>query len=143
MKEIVDEGKVRCVGLSEVTVEEIEAARAAGLTVSTVQNLYNLGNRKHEAVLDYCEREGIGFIPWYPLNTGKLLGEDGHGPLADVAEQLGATPSQVALAWLLQRSPVMLPIPGTSRVAHLDENTAAAALTLPDDAFTALSATDD
>jgi len=142
MKQIVDEGKVRSVGLSEVTVEEIEAARAAGLTVATVQNLYNLGDRKHEAVLDYCTREGIGFIPWYPLNTGKLIREDGHGPLADAAKTLGATASQVALAWLLQRSPAMLPIPGTSKVAHLEENTAAAALELPEDVFETLAGAD-
>ena len=142
MKQVVDEGKVRSVGLSEVTVEEIEAARASGLTVATVQNLYNLGDRKHEAVLDYCEQEGIGFIPWYPLNTGKLIREDGHGPLADAAQALGATPSQVALAWLLRRSPAMLPIPGTSKVAHLEENTAAAALELPDDVFETLAGAD-
>jgi pyridoxine 4-dehydrogenase len=142
MKEMVDAGKVRCVGLSEVSVEEIEAARTAGLTVATVQNRYNLGERQHDDVLDHCEREGIGFIPWYPLNTGKLLREDSHGPLADAAETLGATAAQVALAWLLRRSPVMLPIPGTSKVAHLEENTAAAALTLPDDLYAALTDAD-
>ena len=138
MAAFADEGKVRSVGLSEVSVEEIEAARAAGLAVATVQNLYNLGDRSHEDVLGYCEREGIGFIPWYPLASGKLLRGDGTGPLADAAAQVGATPSQVALAWLLRRSPVMLPIPGTRSLAHLDENLAAAALTLPDDVFEAL-----
>ena len=136
--DFVAEGKIRHVGLSEVNVEEIEAARRF-LPIASVQNLYNLGNRQHEAVLDYCERERIGFIPWYPLATGKLLTPDGHGPLADAAQTLGATPAQVALAWLLRRSPVMLPIPGTSRVSHLDENTAAAALDLPDRVFEALA----
>ena len=91
-------------------------------TIVTVQNLYNLANRKSEDVLDYCEAEGIGFIPWFPLATGDLA--QPGGPLARAAERLNATPSQVALAWLLHRSPVMLPIPGTSRVKHLEENTA-------------------
>ena len=136
LADLVAEGKVRAVGLSEVSVEEIEAARRV-VPIATVQNLYNLGDRKHEDVLDHCEREGIGFIPWYPLNTGKLLKDDG-GPLADVARRLGATPAQVALAWLLKRSPVMLPIPGTSKVAHLDENMAAATLDLSDDDYAAL-----
>ncbi len=139
MAEFVAEGKVRSLGLSEVSVEEIEAARAAGLTVATVQNLYNLGDRSHEDVLEYCEREGIGFIPWYPLASGKLLRGDGTGPLADAAAQVGATPSQVALAWLLRRSPVMLPIPGTKSIVHLDENLAAAAVSLPDDVYEALA----
>ena len=102
-------------------MDQIEAARRSP-TIVTVQNLYNLGNRKSEDVLDYCEAEGIGFIPWFPLATGDLA-EPG-GPLARAAERLHATPSQVALAWLLHRSPVMLPIPGTSSVKHLEENTA-------------------
>lgn len=142
MADLVAEGKVGCVGLSEVSVEQVQAAQAAGLRVATVQNLYNVGDRKHEAVLDYCERAGIGFIPWYPLNTGRLLREDGHGPLAEAAATLGATPAQVALAWLLRRSPVMLPIPGTSKVKHLEENAAAATLDLPDDVFAALARAD-
>ena len=135
LKHMQDEGWVQHVGLSEVGVEEIEAARNAGLTVATVQNEYNLGQRKHEDVLDFCEREGIGFIPWYPLNAGKLTHSD---TLADAADALGATHSQVALAWLLKRSPVMLPIPGTSSVEHLEENVAAAEITMPDDVFGAL-----
>ena len=132
LKEFQDDGLVRLVGLSEVGVDEIKAAQDAGLTVATVQNEYNLGNRKHEDVLDVCEAEGIGFIPWYPLNAGKLSDSD---VLAEAAEALGASHSQVALAWLLKRSPVMLPIPGTSSVAHLEENTAAAEIELSDDLF--------
>ena len=130
------EGLIRHAGLSEVGVEEIEAARRQFPVVS-VQNLYNLGNRKSEDVLDYCEREGIAFIPWFPLAAGKLA-EPG-GVVSVVAERLGATPSQVALAWLLRRSLVMLPIPGTSRVTHLEENVAAAALELTDEDFERLS----
>ena len=122
-----EEGKIRHIGLSEVTVPQIEAARQLAEIVS-VQNLYNLANRKSEDVLEYSEANGIGFIPWFPLATGDLA--QPGGPLARAAEQLGAEPSQVALAWLLQRSPVMLPIPGTSRVEHLEENTAAALLRL-------------
>ena len=135
LKEFQDEGWVELVGLSEVGVEDIRAAQDAGLAVATVQNEYNLGQRKHEDVLDFCETEGIGFIPWYPLNAGKLSDSD---VLADAASQLGATHSQIALAWLLKRSPVMLPIPGTSSVEHLEENTAAAEMDLPDDVFAAL-----
>jgi len=132
LAELVREGKVRHLGLSEVTVEQIEAARRV-VPVATVQNRYNVADRAWESVLDYCDREGIGFIPWYPLAVGKLA-EDG-GPLADAAARLGAAPSQAALAWLLRRSPVMLPIPGTSRVKHLEENVAAAALQLSDEEF--------
>ena len=131
------EGKVRHVGLSEVTVEQIEAARRV-LPIVSVQNRYNLAERDAEDVLEHCEREGIGFIPWYPLLTGKLA--DGDGPLAQAARRLDATPAQVALAWLLRRSPVMLPIPGTSKVAHLEQNVAAALVELDDEAFESLSA---
>ena len=137
LKHMQDEGWVQLVGLSEVGVDEIRAAQDAGLTVATVQNEYNLGQRKHEDVVDFCEAEGIGFIPWYPLNAGKLSDSD---VLADAADQLGATHSQVALAWLLKRSPVMLPIPGTSSVEHLEENAAAAEISVPDDVFDALDA---
>lgn len=132
LKEFQDNGLVRLVGLSEVGVDEIKAAQDAGLTVATVQNEYNLGNRKHEDVLDFCEAEGIGFIPWYPLNAGKLSDSE---VLSEAANALGASHSQIALAWLLKRSPVMLPIPGTSSVAHLEENTAAAEIDLPEDLF--------
>jgi pyridoxine 4-dehydrogenase len=127
-----EEGRIRHLGLSEVSVEQVVAVRRLA-TVATVQNLYNLANRKSEDVLDYCEREAMGFIPWFPLATGDLA--DAGGPLARAAQRIGATPSQVALAWLLHRSPVMLPIPGTSRVRHLEENTAAALIDLGADAL--------
>ena len=134
LKDLRDEGKVRHVGLSEVGVEEIEAAREI-VPIATVQNRYSLGHRKHEDIVDYCDREGIGFIPWFPLDAGKFAD---NGTLGTVAERLGASEAQVALAWLLKRSSVMLPIPGTSSVEHLEENTAAAALDLPDDVFAEL-----
>jgi pyridoxine 4-dehydrogenase len=129
------EGLVRHAGLSEVSVEDIEAA-GRFFRVTTVQNLYNLANRQSEAVLDYCEKHGIGFIPWFPLAAGSLAAPG--GPLAKVAERLKATPSQVALAWVLKRSPVMLPIPGTSSVKHLEENTAAAGIELSNKDFAEL-----
>ncbi|WP_291431036.1 aldo/keto reductase [Deinococcus sp.] len=135
IRELMDEGVIRHAGLSEVSVEEIEAARRV-FPVATVQNLYNLVNRKSEDVLDYCEREYIGFMPWFPLAAGNLARSG--SVLADVAARLNASPSQVALAWVLRRSPVMLPIPGTGKVAHLEENVAAAALTLTDEDFRAL-----
>ncbi len=140
LKKMQNEGKIRHIGLSEVSVEQIEQAREIA-EIATVQNLYNIGNRMHEDVLDYCEAHDIGFIPWYPLNTGKLLGAD-DSPLARAAQDLGATPAQVALAWLLRRSPVMLPIPGTSKVAHLEQNVAAADLELSDEVFAQLSDAD-
>jgi aryl-alcohol dehydrogenase-like predicted oxidoreductase len=130
------EGKVGHIGLSEVTVDEIRQAREHAEIVS-VQNLYNLADRRAEDVLDYCEEEGMAFIPWYPIATGELAREG--GPLAAIAQGLGATASQLALAWLLRRSPVMLPIPGTSRVTHLEENTAAALVELSDEQFEALA----
>ncbi|HIG76286.1 MAG TPA: oxidoreductase [Bacteroidetes bacterium] len=135
LKHMQDEGWVRFIGLSEVGVDEIKAAQDAGLEIATVQNEYNLGQRKHEAVVDFCEEEGIGFIPWYPLNAGKLSDSE---TLEEAANELGATHSQVALAWLLKRSPVMLPIPGTSSVEHLEENVAAAGIEMPDRIFDAL-----
>ena len=127
--ELQREGKIRHIGLSEVTVEQIQAVRRLA-TVVSVQNRYNLTDRGSEAVLDYCTRENLGFIPWYPLATGDLAKPG--GPLARIAGRLGASPAQVALAWLLRKSPVMLPIPGTSKVKHLEENTAAALLELDD-----------
>ena len=130
--EMQREGLIRHVGLSEVSVADIEEARAY-FDVVSVQNLYNLVSRKHEDVLDYCTREGIAFIPWYPLGAGRLTRE---GTVLDrAAKSLEATAAQVALAWVLERSPVMLPIPGTSRVQHLEENVAAATLTLGDEQF--------
>jgi aryl-alcohol dehydrogenase-like predicted oxidoreductase len=141
MRELQEEGKVRHLGLSEVGVEEIEAA-GEHFEVTTVQNLYNLTERKSEDVLEHCEANGIGFIPWFPLAAGKLA-EPG-GPVAEIARAHGATTGQVALAWLLARSPVMLPIPGTGSVAHLEENVAAADLQLGDDELTRLGrAADD
>jgi aryl-alcohol dehydrogenase-like predicted oxidoreductase len=135
LKEAIDEGKVRHVGLSEVSVEEIKAAQEV-VPVATVQNLYNLTNRKAEDVLEYCEEQGIGFIPWFPLAAGDLAKPG--GPVAEAAERHGATAGQVALAWLLHRSPVMLPIPGTGSVEHLEENVAAAELQLDADELAAI-----
>lgn len=129
LRDLQKEGKVRHVGLSEVNVAEIKAARRI-VPIATVQNRYNLVYRKSEEVLKYCTRENIGFIPWFPLATGDLAKPG--GVLARIAKRLGAKPAQVALAWLLKKSPVMLPIPGTSKVKHLEENTAAALLDLDD-----------
>jgi len=130
MRDLLDEGKVRAVGLSEVSVADVEAARRV-VPVVTVQNLYNLANRQSDEVLEYAEREGIGFIPWFPIASGELA--NAGGPVDRIAARHGATPAQVALAWLLARSPVMLPIPGTSTVAHVEENCAAATVTLTAD----------
>ncbi len=135
VKSLIDDGVIRYAGLSEVSVEEIEAASRV-FKVATVQNRYNLVDRGSEAVLDYCTKHGIGFIPWFPLAAGELLGPD--SPLIRIAKAHGATPSQVALAWTLQRSPVMIPIPGTSKVAHLEENVGAADIALSAADVTAL-----
>jgi pyridoxine 4-dehydrogenase len=132
LRELRDAGKVTEVGLSEVSVADIEAARAI-VPVVTVQNQYNLAQRGADGVIEYCEAHGIGFIPWFPLGSGTLSRPG--GPLDAVAHQIGATVSQVSLAWLLRRSPVMLPIPGTSSVAHLEENCAAGGLTLSDEQY--------
>ena len=136
LKELQDEGKVVDLGLSEVSVEEIQAASEV-FRVATVQNLYNLGDRSAAPVLAHCEEQGIGFIPWFPIAAGKLA-EPG-GPVDVAAKRLGATASQVALAWLLQSSPVTLPIPGTGSVGHLEENLGAAGLTLDDATVTELT----
>lgn len=136
LREFQRAGKIRHIGLSEVNVDQIERARRY-FPVASVQNRYNLTDRTWESVIDYCQGENIGFIPWFPLDTGKLSASG--GALARIAEQLGATPSQVAIAWLLQRSSVMLPIPGTSRVKHLEENVAAAGLQLTDEQFEELT----
>jgi aryl-alcohol dehydrogenase-like predicted oxidoreductase len=132
-----DEGKIAHIGLSEVSVDELQQAQQLA-TIATVQNLYNLANRKAEQLLEFSEQHGIGFIPWFPLATGELAKQD--GPLTQIAARLDASPSQLALAWLLYRSPVMLPIPGTSSVAHLEDNMAAAALHLSDEDVEALTA---
>jgi len=137
MQELQREGLVHHLGLSEVTVDEIEAA-SRYFQVVTVQNEYNVANRKSEDVLEYCERKGIGFIPWFPLAAGKLA--QPGGALDSIAQRLGARSSQVALAWLLRRSPVILPIPGTSKVSHLDANVKGAELELTDEDMRALDA---
>jgi aryl-alcohol dehydrogenase-like predicted oxidoreductase len=136
-----EQGKIRHIGLSEVTPAEIDEARKI-VEVTTVQNRYSLADRRHEETLNYCEREGIGFLPWYPINAGKLLKADNPSAqaLAAIAARHSATVAQLSLAWLLQRSPVMLPIPGTSKVAHLDENLAAAELKLSKEELAELEA---
>jgi pyridoxine 4-dehydrogenase len=137
LRELQDEGKVKALGLSQVSVEELEAA-GKHFTVSTVQNRYNLTDRSSEDVLRYSEENGIGFIPWAPISAGELARPG--GPLDEAAKRLGATTSQVALAWLLRRSPVMMPIPGTGSVQHLEENLAAAGVSLDEDTYAELEA---
>jgi aryl-alcohol dehydrogenase-like predicted oxidoreductase len=137
LKALLDEGKVQAVGLSEVSVSEIKDAQRI-VEVSTVQNLYNITNRQSEDVLDYCQEQGIGFIPWFPIAAGALARSG--GPLHTLATTHGITVAQLSLAWLLRRSPVMMPIPGTSKVAHLEENLGAAHVTLDDATFDAIDA---
>jgi aryl-alcohol dehydrogenase-like predicted oxidoreductase len=129
------DGIIRHAGLSQVSVADIKEAQKY-FPVTTVQNLYNFANRQSEDVLDYCEANGIGFIPWFPLAGGDLV--KGHAEARAITEKHNASPSQIALAWLLKRSPVMLPIPGTGKVKHLEDNVAAAAITLSDDDFATL-----
>jgi pyridoxine 4-dehydrogenase len=129
------QGKIAQVGLSQVSVEEIAAARIV-VPVVTVQNLYNLSDRSSEDVLDHCESEGLGFIPWYPIASGQLARPG--GPVDAIVKETGATPAAVALAWLLHRSPVMLPIPGTKSVGHVEENCRAAMLQLTDQQLASL-----
>jgi pyridoxine 4-dehydrogenase len=131
-----NEGKIGHIGLSEVSVDQLKEAQQLA-TIVTVQNLYNLSNRSAEPLLEYSEANGIGFIPWFPLASGPLAAPG--GPLQSIAADHDASASQLALAWLLKRSPVMLPIPGTSSVDHLDSNTAAAAIELTDEEFKNLS----
>jgi aryl-alcohol dehydrogenase-like predicted oxidoreductase len=136
VKQLLDEGVIRFAGLSEVSVEDIKAASKV-FPVATVQNLYNLANRDSEDVLDYCEQQGIGFIPWYPLAAGELARS---GSVLDkIAKDHKVAPSQIALAWILKRSPVTLPIPGTSKVKHLEENVAAVEIELSDSELKALN----
>jgi pyridoxine 4-dehydrogenase len=132
---LIKDKVIRCAGLSEVNVAEIEAA-AKVFPVATVQNRYNLTDRTSEATLDYCEKNGIGFVPWFPLNAGELA--RGGSALDAIARKHKASPGQIALAWLLKRSPIMLPIPGTGKQAHLEENVGAAAITLSDEEFATL-----
>lgn len=136
LAELQAEGKIRHVGLSNVSVAQLDEARRI-VEIASVQNEYNLGNRESEDVLEVCEREGIAFLPWYPLDAGELARPG--GPVEEVAAAHGATPAQVALAWLLQRSPVTIPIPGTSSLAHLEENLGARELTLSDDELARLT----
>jgi pyridoxine 4-dehydrogenase len=138
LKEFLDEGLARQIGLSEVTVDDVQEAQAAGLPIASVQNRYNLGDRRAEALLDYCTEQGIAFIPWAPVDAGALARPG--GPLDEVAQaHPGTTTGQLALAWLLRRSPVMVPIPGTSSVAHLEENYAAADIHLTDAEYETLA----
>jgi aryl-alcohol dehydrogenase-like predicted oxidoreductase len=125
LKDLQAQGKVKHIGLSEVSVRQIQHARAI-VPIVSVQNRYSVADRGSEDVLEYCEKENMGFIPWFPLAAGRVSGRS--SPIGQVAAKLKATPSQLALAWLLARSPVMLPIPGTSSVAHLEENLAAVGL---------------
>jgi aryl-alcohol dehydrogenase-like predicted oxidoreductase len=136
LAELRKAGKIRHIGVSNYSVSQLKRARKIAPIVS-VQNPYNLSDRHSEDVLEVCAQDGLGFIPYFPLNIGRLAKQ--QGPLAQIAAKLNATPGQVALAWLLKRSPVMLPIPGTSSVAHLEENAAAAKLKLSDDDFRALA----
>jgi aryl-alcohol dehydrogenase-like predicted oxidoreductase len=131
------QGKIRHIGVSNVSVEELARARSVGRVVS-VQNRYSLSDRESDAVVEACERDGLAFLPWYPLATGALARRRG-GHIERIARARGATPAQIALAWLLERSPTILPIPGTSSIAHLEENVAAAAIHLSPEEFAALA----
>jgi aryl-alcohol dehydrogenase-like predicted oxidoreductase len=135
LSDMQNEGKIRHIGLSEVNAEQLEKARKM-IKVVTIQNLYNLTNRSWEKMIDLCQQEQIGFIPWFPLATGQLAKPGSK--LDKIAHQLNASPSQVALAWLLRRSPVILPIPGTGSVDHLEENFKGTEIELTDDQFAAL-----
>ncbi|HEX3813887.1 MAG TPA: aldo/keto reductase [Mycobacteriales bacterium] len=136
LKELRTEGKIRHVGLSAVTVAQVEQARNL-IEVASVQNSYSVLHRSHDSVVDYCAAEGMAFIPYFPMGGGDLTGAD--GPLGTAAKESGATPAQIALAWLLQRAPVVLPIPGTSAIGHLEENVAAASVALPAELIRTLS----
>jgi aryl-alcohol dehydrogenase-like predicted oxidoreductase len=134
LAKLKDEGKIRLVGLSNVTQEHIERARKI-VPIVSVQNRYSFADREWDYVVNYCEAHGIAFIPWFPLGAGRVAGEVLH----EIARARQVTPMQVALAWLLKRSPIMLPIPGTSSLEHLEENLAAASLRLSDEEFASLS----
>ena len=135
LAQLREEGKIRHIGLSEVTVDQLEEARGIA-PVAAVQNLYNLTDRTHEEVVEYAGKHGIAFVPFFPIAVGDHA--KAGGPVATVAAEIGATPAQTALAWLLRRSPAMFPIPGTTSVAHLEENVAAAGFTLTDEQFARL-----
>jgi aryl-alcohol dehydrogenase-like predicted oxidoreductase len=134
LAQLRNEGKIRLIGLSNVTQEHIERARKI-VPIVSVQNRYSFADREWDYVVDYCERNGIAFIPWFPLGAGKVAGE----VLNRIAEAHHASPMQIALAWLLRRSPIMLPIPGTSSIEHLEENVVAASLRLADEEYRSLS----
>jgi aryl-alcohol dehydrogenase-like predicted oxidoreductase len=136
LRALLDEGKAQAIGLSEVSVEQIKAAQKI-VPVATVQNLYNLTNRKSEDVLNYCDEQGIGFIPWFPVASGELARPG--GAIDALAAQAGVSVAQLSLAWLLQRSDVVMPIPGTTSIAHLEENCSAASVILSSEIFTAAS----
>jgi pyridoxine 4-dehydrogenase len=138
LKKLQEQGKIRHIGLSEVDLNQLKNARKF-VDVASVQNRYSLADRGSEDVLEYCTDHGLAFIPWFPLGAGKLSGKNGNSQIARIAEEAKATPSQIALAWLLWRSPVMLPIPGTSRVDHLEENVRAASLKIDDSAWKRLA----
>lgn len=131
-----EEGKIQHIGLSEVTVEQIQQAQKI-TPITSVQNKYNLTERKHEGVLDFCTKNGIAFIPWYPIDAGRL--NQPNGPLSSISKAKNATTAQLSLAWLLQRSPWMLPIPGTYSIQHLRENIASSDIVLSEDEFSVLS----
>lgn len=137
LKDLQKQGKIRHIGLSEVSPAEIERARKT-VEIVTVQNRYNLSDRAHEKTLEYCEKHKLGFIPWFPVAAGQLAKAGGQSSLDTVAKRHGVTTAQLSLAWLLHRSPVMLPIPGTSSVAHVEENIASATLSLPEEDWKAL-----
>lgn len=137
LRALLDEGKVQAVGLSEVSVDEIKAAQSV-VPISTVQNRYNVTDRASDDVLDYCEQQGIGFIPWFPIAAGKLARPG--GPLDNLAGGQGVSVAQLSLAWLLHRSPVIIPIPGTSTIPHLEENCAASGVSLDDTMMAAIAA---
>ena len=137
LAQLQQEGKIRHIGLSQVSIDQVEEASKTA-TIVSVQNLYNLSQRDDEDLLGYADKNNLGFIPWFPLATGELA--KAGGPLAKIAQHHDATPSQLALAWLLKRSPVMLPIPGTSSVAHVEDNIKAAKVELTDDEFAQLTA---
>jgi aryl-alcohol dehydrogenase-like predicted oxidoreductase len=149
LKQLQDHGKIRHIGLSEVTVTEIEQARKI-VPIATIQNRYSLADRRHEETLNWCERQGIGFLPWYPIAAGKLMNQNAPtktavsplltDTLGRMAQRLNITVAQLSLAWLLHRSPVLLPIPGTSQVAHLEENLSAASMEIDAGTWTEIEA---
>ncbi len=136
LKKMQDEGKIKHIGLSQVTVDQIKEAQKYA-KIDAVENMYNVANHKDDDVVDYAQSQGMAFVPWFPLNTGKLVGA--NSPLSNMAKKYGVSEAQIALAWLLKRSPNIIPIPGTSSIKHLEDNVAAASFDLSDDDFESLS----